>query len=82
MISTEEIKKLADLARIRISEAETKKLQDDLGKILDYVSELKKAPTADKIFQATGENMNQWRDDDEPEPAEESSGFIRVKKIL
>ena len=44
-VSGEEVKKLALLARIEISSHEVKKLQKDLGAILGYVSQLKKAPS-------------------------------------
>ena len=44
MISLEEIKNLALLARIELGVHEEKELQKELGAILDYVSQLKKAP--------------------------------------
>ena len=44
MISKEEVKKLADLARLNVPEGELDKLAKDLESILGYVSELKNAP--------------------------------------
>ncbi|MDO8183674.1 MAG: aspartyl/glutamyl-tRNA amidotransferase subunit C [bacterium] len=44
MISIEEVKKLADLARLNVPEGELDKLAKDLESILGYVSELKNAP--------------------------------------
>ncbi|MDP3052140.1 MAG: hypothetical protein Q8N42_01395 [bacterium] len=44
MLSIEEIKNLALLARIELSAREEKELQKELEAILDYVSHLKKAP--------------------------------------
>jgi|SRR3989338_709463 len=41
MISKEEIKKLAELARIHLTESEEKKLAADLQNILGYVDKLK-----------------------------------------
>ena len=41
MISREDIKKLADLARIHLTEAEEEKLASDLQSILGYVEKLK-----------------------------------------
>ncbi|MFH0820006.1 MAG: Asp-tRNA(Asn)/Glu-tRNA(Gln) amidotransferase subunit GatC [bacterium] len=40
-ISIQEIKHLADLARLKVSESEVKKYASDLSAILDYVAELK-----------------------------------------
>lgn len=44
MISKEEVKKLADLARLKLSEEELTRLTADFESILGYVSELKNAP--------------------------------------
>ena len=41
MISKDEIKKLAELARINLSEKEETALASDLRKILDYIEKLK-----------------------------------------
>ena len=41
MLSREEIKKLAELARIYLTEAEEKKLAGDLASILGYIEKLK-----------------------------------------
>lgn len=47
MISKEEVKKLADLARLRVPEEELDQLTHDLESILGYVSELKNAPVSE-----------------------------------
>ena len=44
MISLDEVKEIAMLARIELNNKETEELQKDLGAILDYVSQLQKAP--------------------------------------
>ena len=44
MISLDEVKEIAMLARIELNNKETEELQKDLGVILDYVSMLKEAP--------------------------------------
>ena len=41
MLSKEEVKKLADLARIEINEKEAEKLSGEMDAILDYVSQVK-----------------------------------------
>lgn len=82
MLSIEEIKNLALLARIELSVREEKELQKELGAILDYVSQLQKAPV--KEIEISGELTNVFRDD---EPIEDKSEIkkgehIRVKHIL
>lgn len=44
MISKEEVKHIAKLARLELTEKEIEKMQKDLSAILDYVDLLKKAP--------------------------------------
>jgi aspartyl/glutamyl-tRNA(Asn/Gln) amidotransferase C subunit len=44
MISEEEVKHIARLARLELTEKETKKMQKDLSEILGYFDLLKKAP--------------------------------------
>lgn len=46
MITKEEVKKIAELARIKISESEEEKLQKDISSILDYVNTLNEVDTA------------------------------------
>jgi hypothetical protein len=41
MLTLEEVKKIAFLARIELSEAEVEKFQKDLSRVLEYVEELK-----------------------------------------
>jgi len=45
MISKEEVKHIAKLARLELTEAEITKMQKDLSAILDYFNLLKKADT-------------------------------------
>jgi len=46
MISKEEVQKLAELARLQVSDAETEALQKDISKILDYVGQVAAASEA------------------------------------
>lgn len=82
MISPEEVKNLASLARLDLSEAEVAKLPHDLDAILAYVGELKSVPGVAETEQVVGENYNRLREDVNPEPSRESGDFVRVKKIL
>lgn len=82
MISLEEIKKLALLARIEMSPYEQKELQKDLGAILDYVGQLKKAPAREVEKSETLKNV--FRDD---EPVTDESEIkkgehIKVKHVF
>jgi len=55
-ISEEEVKHLAELARLNLSENEVKKYSKELSSILDYVSLLEEVDTKDvkPTFQVTG----------------------------
>lgn len=44
MISKEEVKRIAKLARLELTDNEVEKMQKDLSEILDYFNLLKKAP--------------------------------------
>lgn len=46
MILADEVRHIAKLARLDLSEAELKKMQKDLSKILDYFNLLKNVPLA------------------------------------
>jgi aspartyl-tRNA(Asn)/glutamyl-tRNA(Gln) amidotransferase subunit C len=47
MISKEEVKHIAELARLGITEAEIEKMQKELSLILDYVKLLEEVDTSD-----------------------------------
>ncbi len=48
MISKDDVKHIAKLARLELTEKETEKMQKDLSAILDYFMVLKKAPKLKK----------------------------------
>jgi len=93
MISQKDIENLADLARIRLTEAEKKSLVKDIDSILAYVDQIKKAPIGDWKPEP-GMVKNAMRDDvaikTSPENRERLLGeapkregdFVAVKKIL
>lgn len=73
MISKEEIKKLADLARIEIGEAEQEKLAGEMDAILDYVAQVKSVSEQDDAGSSSlavrgesGEVINVLREDQNP----------------
>ncbi|MEI6479848.1 MAG: Asp-tRNA(Asn)/Glu-tRNA(Gln) amidotransferase subunit GatC [bacterium] len=64
MISKSEVKHLAELSRIELTDEEEERLAHDLGKILDHFAELKEVDT-EKVSPLTGGAliMNALRDD-------------------
>jgi aspartyl-tRNA(Asn)/glutamyl-tRNA(Gln) amidotransferase subunit C len=92
-LTTEDVKKISQLARIELSEAEILKFQKELSVVLDYVSELNKVDTTgvEEISQVTG-LVNVLRDD-KPEFSpirdaiiknfpDSKEGFLKIKSIL
>lgn len=64
-ISKEDIKKVAQLARLELNEAEVEKYQGQLASILDYIDMLKEAKVSDlAVLGLESENYNQTRDDE------------------
>jgi len=66
MITQNEVKHIAELARIELSDEEIKKYQEQLGRILDYVDKLSKVDTAG-VPTADGGTIdleNVWRTDE------------------
>ncbi len=70
MISKEEIKNAANLARIKLTEKEEEKFNKELSSILDFVDQLSEVDTKDvkPIDQITGLN-NVMREDEAPQTA-------------
>ena len=62
-ITTEEVRKLASLARIAVPEAELEKVAQDLGQILGYISLLNKAPTVEPSDRYLPPLENVFRED-------------------
>lgn len=96
-MNKEEVLKLAQLARVEISDEEAESLTHEFEVILDYVSEVKKAPTTTKEHPNKLENVgvfNVMREDSEPHesglhteellsqaPVREGD-YVKVKQIL
>lgn len=93
MLTTEEVKKIATLARIELTEDEVLQFQKDLSLVLDYVSELQKLETdgVEEVSQVTG-LVNVQRDDSAERfgsladitagAPETKDGYYKVKAIL
>ena len=94
MISKEDIKKLADLARIKISETEAESLTGEMDAILDYVGQVQSVTGKDLSGVDVGIQRNVLREDSEPnqpgtyskeliaEFPEKENDYLKVKKIL
>ena len=94
MLDKKEVEKLAELARIKMSDEELGKIHGDLERILEYVSEIKSAPTDGLPEIAIPEHRNIFREDGEPHESgyfsekllrnvpERKDDYVRVKKIL
>lgn len=92
-INKEELKHLAKLSRIELSEKEEKKILKDLEEILDYFKEIQSIDTS-KIAPMTGgtELKNVFRDDDERKKTnsrcgtesfpEEKNGLLKVPSVF
>ncbi len=92
-LTKEQVKKLSELCRIELTEAEVQKFQKEIGTVLDYVSELQKVDTAgiEEISQVTGltnilredrERASEIRDAIIERFPERKDDFLKIKSIL
>ncbi|MFA6338847.1 MAG: Asp-tRNA(Asn)/Glu-tRNA(Gln) amidotransferase subunit GatC [Candidatus Paceibacterota bacterium] len=93
MISTDEIKKLANLARIKLSEEEVNNLRNEMDSIVGYVEQIQKV-SAEVGEREVPENHNVMREDVDPHKSgintevlveafpKKDGNFNKVKKIL
>jgi len=93
MISKKDIESLANLSRIRLSDAEKESLAKDVDSILAYVDQIKAAPVDDSRSEA-GAVKNIMRDDVAvsisaedrerilDEAPKREGDYVAVKKIL
>jgi aspartyl-tRNA(Asn)/glutamyl-tRNA(Gln) amidotransferase subunit C len=93
MLSPDEVKKVAQMARIELSESEIDKFQKDLSSILDYVDELKNVGTEglEIVSNVTGlENVErldepkavEYQDQIMANAPERKENYYKVKSIL
>jgi aspartyl-tRNA(Asn)/glutamyl-tRNA(Gln) amidotransferase subunit C len=92
-LTKEEVKKISELSRIELSEAEIEKFQKELSVVLEYVSELNQVDTegVEEIAQVTGlENVfradepkqSPYRNDIIANFPEKKDTFLKIKNIL
>ncbi len=94
MINREDIKKLADLARINIEDSELDTLVKDMDSILGFVGQVSSVVGGNETGIELGQVYNVFREDENPnnsgeytkelltEAPQTQRGFIKVKKIL
>lgn len=95
MITKDEVKKVAKLARLRLTEKEIEKHQKELSKILEYIAKLKEldlSNTEPMTHSLAFENV--MREDRKSEKLDEKKerlleampetkdGYLKVKKII
>jgi len=92
-ISKEELRHLAELARIKLDPGEEDKLIKDLGNILDHFKELQELDTSNAAPMTGGTDLrNIFRDDTERENTnrgagveafpESENGFLKVPPVF
>lgn len=92
-LTTEEVKKLSQLCRIELTDAEVEKFRTELASVLDYVSELQQVDTegVEEISQVTGltnvlredkERLSEIRDAIIERFPERKDDFLKIKSIL
>jgi aspartyl-tRNA(Asn)/glutamyl-tRNA(Gln) amidotransferase subunit C len=95
MLSKEEVKKIAKLARLELSEKEIEKMRKDLSAVLDYFNSLKKVKSK-AVNVDSSDNLSEGTmriDESKPQSAEvverlieaapdKKGKYIKVKAIL
>ncbi|HRH26641.1 MAG TPA: Asp-tRNA(Asn)/Glu-tRNA(Gln) amidotransferase subunit GatC [Parcubacteria group bacterium] len=92
MVNKDEVKNLADLARVRLSDEEAEALSKEIDSILAYVGQIKDASVEDEVLVPVLKNVMREdepknKDDEYTEdilnnaPSREGR-FLKVKKIL
>ena len=84
MISRKEIKHIAKLARLGVTEAEVIKLQNDLSSVLTYAEKLSKVDTGDlePISHPLRIENVMRKDEARKWPQKLLQGFLKVKSIF
>ncbi len=92
MVNKDEIKNLASLARIEITDSEALSLSKELDSILDYVGQIQKAASDESVSVPVLKNVlrddvpnnsdNQYTEEILANAPDRDGRFLRVKKIL
>jgi aspartyl-tRNA(Asn)/glutamyl-tRNA(Gln) amidotransferase subunit C len=95
MISEDQVKHIAKLARLGLTELEIKKFQKELSLILDYIEKLKEVDISKSgFFEHALDTKDEMRQDQSNEKTkvdnkklidqapQEKAGYVKVKQIL
>ena len=95
MISADEVKKLAGLARVALTDSEIEKFRGDIDAILEYIEMIKKVPLAEGAASSAHLDLqNVMRADENPHESgkytedmlsqapRRKGNYLKVKKIL
>ncbi|MBP9751241.1 MAG: Asp-tRNA(Asn)/Glu-tRNA(Gln) amidotransferase subunit GatC [Candidatus Moranbacteria bacterium] len=94
MLSTEEVKHIALLARIGLSDAEVGRHRTDLSQVLDFFKELESLDTGDATDAGIPEKENDYREDRAEDFGahgrkaimenipETKDGYVKVKSVF
>lgn len=93
-ITNDDVRHLAQLSSLQMSDAEVESLRADIEKIINYINQLDKLDTdgVEPTYQVTG-LQNVWRDDETIDSsvsrrqllalaAEQSDNCVKVPKVL
>ena len=78
MLNKETVEKIADLARIEISESKKEKMAKDLSEVLDYVDKLEEVDTSDVDFKSISPIKNRVRKDKVEDISEKERDNMRA----
>ncbi len=94
-ISTDDVKRLAELARLYLTDEEVEKMRSEIESILEYVATIQKVPLPEGITTSPHLDLqNVMRPDGEPHETgahtedvvaqfpDREGNFLKVKKIL
>lgn len=70
MLNKKQVKKVAELARLELSEEELEDLREDLSSILDYVEKLEEVDTSQVDDEPIFSIQNQFREDSPDDSSE------------
>jgi aspartyl-tRNA(Asn)/glutamyl-tRNA(Gln) amidotransferase subunit C len=92
MVTKDEVKNLADLARVRLSDEEAEALSKEMDSILDYVGQIKNASVEDEVLVPVLKNVmredeplnkdDEYTEDILNNAPSRQGRFLKVKKIL
>jgi len=95
MITADEVKKLADLARLTLTDDEAEQLQKDISGVIAYIDIIQQVSIPDEVQKTSYlELENVFREDGEPHATgqytdeivaqfpDKKDNYLKVKKIL